>query len=274
MLKSSLIFILFFASLRMHAAMFDEDHPKHFGDHIGYVGDVEEERNKRDIEMVMLEKPKDAGPPRTQVIFNEKLSKEFQDQYAYRFGQTSAEQVLNTPSRTDEYTYYTGERLTIEQYTHYQQQFAEYMTRRLVEYHVDNWAKNDRDFRAVYELKDRVSNLDVKVAKYKFKWKYNFAGPTMDLKVENPYDVDARVRMEMSGVVSAPSEYIYSVGYPVNPRVAVSFVHRQMDGVYQLVGTRRMSKHISTSLTGSVDTKRVGPLVQQNLVLVGLTWNE
>lgn len=265
-LKTGVIFILLFASLCTHAA--------HFGDHHGYVSNVMEERNKRDVEMVMLDKPKDALDSGVPKIFNEKLSKEFKEQYAYRFGQTNSEQLLNTPHRDDEYTYYTGERLTLEQYGGYQQKFAEYMVRRLVEFHVDDYAKKDRDFRQVYQMKDRISNLDVKVAKYKFKWKYNFAGPSMDLKVDNPYEVDFRVRMDMDGIVSSPAEYIFTTGYPINPRVAVSFVHRLRDGVYQLVGTRRMTRHISTSITGSMDTNRFGPLVQQNLFLLGLSWNE
>lgn len=274
MLKSSLIFIIVFSAMALHAEDDGEAHLKSFGKHHGYVVDVEEERNRRDIEMVMLEKPKDQGPARTQIIFNDKLSREFQQQYAYRFGQTSAEQVLNTPSRSDEYTYYTGETLTIKEYGRYQQKFAEYMVRRLTEFHVDNWAKNDADFRAVYELKDKVSNLDVKMAKYKLKWKYNFAGPTMDLKIENPYSVEAKVQMEMNGIISAPAETIVTLGYPINPRISVSALYKDYDGVYQLVGTRRMTKHISTSLTGSMDTRKEGPTVQQNLLLVGLSWNE
>lgn len=274
MLRSALIFSLIFAVSTAAAEFFDETHPRYFGDHHGYVSDVQEERDKRDIEMVMLEKPKDPPKPREQIIFNEKLSKEFKDQYAYRFGQSNSEQLLNTPQRSDQYTYYTGERLTIEQYTHYQQQFAQYMVRRLIEYHVDDYAKHDRDFKKVYELKDKVSNLDVKVASYKMNWKYNFAGPSMDLTVKNPYDIDFRVRMEMDGVISSPSEYIYTIGYPINPRIYTTFLYRQNDGVYQSVWTRRMTKHISTSLTGSIDTHRYGPIQQQNLFLVGLSWNE
>jgi hypothetical protein len=273
-LKASLIFIFAFATLSLHADDDDQLRPHSFGVHRGYVSDVQEERNRRDIEMVMLDKPKEDEGEHKTVIVNEKLTKEFQQQYAYKFGQTGAEQILNIPSRTDEYTYYTGEALTIKQYQKYQRDFAAYMGRRLTEYHVDNYAKNDRDFRAVYEFKDRVSNLNVNVAKYKFKWKYNFAGPNMDLRLENPYDVDLRVRAEMNGIISTPEEVIYSLGYPINPRISVSALYRQMDGLYQLVGTRRMTKHISTSLTGSVDTLKQGPIVQQNLILVGLSWNE
>ncbi|MGE0526969.1 MAG: hypothetical protein AB7G93_04090 [Bdellovibrionales bacterium] len=249
--------------------------PGIYGYHYGYTFEVAEEKNKRDVEMVMLEEPKDDRKPLTEVIFNEKLSREFQRQYEYRFGQTQAEQVINSPGRTDEYTYYSGANVTIQEYQKQQQKFAEYMGRRLTEFHVDNWAKKDPDFRPVYEMKDRVSNLNVQVKKgYKVKWKYNFAGPNMDLSVENPYDIEARMRMEMSGIVSSPTEVIYTVGYPVTKKVRVTALHKQIDGIYQLVGTRQLTKTLSTSLTGSIDTAAAGLSVQQNLILIGLSWSE
>jgi len=210
----------------------ESERPKTFGDHYGYLMDVKEERNKRDIEMVLLDPPKPGPKPLQEIIFNQKLSKEFQQQYEYRFGQSQAEQTLNTVGRSDDYNYYTGRNVTVQQYQTYQQQFAEYMGRRLVEYHVDNWVKNDPDLRPVYEFKDRVSNVSVAVRKgYKVKWKYNFAGPNMEVKVENPYEVDVKMRMEMSGVVSSPSEVIYTLGYQCTPRVYLTGLYRQEDGL-------------------------------------------
>ena len=253
----------------------DPPPPSVFGAHHGYLFEVKEERNKRDLEMVMLSRPKEPPKKLQEVIFNEKLSKEFQQQYEYRFGQSQAEQVLNTVGRSDDYNYYTGRNVTVQEYQKYQQQFAEYMARRLTEYHVDNWAKNDPDFRPVYEFKDRVSNVNVEVRKgYKFKWKYNFAGPNMELRLENPYDVDLKVRYEMSGVLSAPTEVIYTVGYQVTRKVYVTGLMRQEDGLYQIVASRPLTRRLSTSLTGSMDTKDAGPTVKQNLVLLGFSWSE
>lgn len=243
-----------------------------YGSHYGYTSNPKEERNKRDIEMVMLDEPPPL-PPVRDIIFNEKLSKEFQQQYEYRFGKSQAEQVLNSPGRSDGYTYYTGQSVTLQDYQLYQRQFAEYMGRRLTEYHVDNWVKNDPQLRPVYELKDKVSNLNVEVKKgYKLNWRYNFAGPSMDATIKNPYDVDVKVRAEMSGIISSPTEYIYTLGYQLTQRVGVSALYRQMDGLYQLVFSRRMTRSIACSLTGSIDTAAAGPTVQQNLVLLGLSW--
>lgn len=244
-----------------------------FGAHYGYVTDVREERNKRDIEMVMLERPKPIAKKGDAVVFNEKLSKEFQQQYAYKFGASQAEQTLNTVSRNDGYTYFTGRNVTLKQYQKDQQTFAEYMTRRLVEFHVDNWVKNDPDMRPVYELKDKVSNVNVELKSgYKFEWKYNFAGPSMEAKLKNPYNVDLKVRMEMTGIISSPKEMVYTVGYQFTPRVRGDLIERTTEGSTQAVFSRRMTPNISASITALQDRSDLGLSAKQDLYLVGLSW--
>ncbi len=262
-------FIVGFFSASAHAA----DSRAIFGAHPGYVFDVQNEKNKRDIEMVLLERPADPPPPKN-VVFDAKLTKEFQEQYKYRFGQTEAEQVINT-GRDEEYSYYNQLSVNIQDYRRYQRQFGEYMARRLTEYHVDKWAKDDPTIRPVYEMKDRLSNLNVKIKRgYNLKWKYSLAGPYMEAKLENPHDIEAKVQAQMSGLISAPDEWIYSCAYPLTKRLTVKGLYRQNDGLYQLVLTRRLTSKMSTSLTGSTDTSRSGPSVQQSLVLVGFTWTD
>lgn len=256
------------------SALADDSREEVYGEHYGYLFEVQEERNKRDLEMVMLEQPKPPPKPLQEKIFDEKLSKEFQQQYQYRFGQSQAEQVLNSVTRSDGYTYYSGQNVTVAQYQLYQQQFAEYMGRRLVEYHVDNWVRNDPQLRPVYELKEKVSNVNVPLRKgYKFKWKYNFAGPNMEFKLENPYDVDVRMRYEMVGVVSTPTEVIYSLGYQLTRKVYMSLYHTQEDGVYQITFSRPLTRQWSTSITYSTDTNNSGATVNQELILLGFSWS-
>ena len=261
--------------LSLHVRAEEVRPPTVYGERPGYTADVDYEKNSRSHEMVMLNPPKDPDRPLTEVIFDEKLSKEFQQQYEYKFGVTQAEQVINSPGRYDEYTYNTGKNATLKEYRADQRKFGEYMMRRLTEYHFDNYLKHDRSLRKVYDIKDRVSNLNVKTKSgWKVKWKYNLSGPTADVTVTNPYDVEMRVRVEMTGLVSAPAEVIYRFGYAISPRYSVSALIKQEDGIYQLVGSRRLTSHLSTSLTGSIDTRKFGPTVQQNLLLVGLSWSE
>jgi len=246
-----------------------------FGAHPGYLFNVVEERNKRDIEMVMLPKPKPPPKPISKVIFNEKLTKEFQDQYRYRFGTTEAEEVINNPGRDSEYVYYNRPNITLQEYQYQQQQFGNYMVRRLTEYHFDNWAKSDPDFRPVYKAKDKYSNADVKVAGgYKIKWKYNFAGPSMEATVENPYDIEIRSQVIMGGIISTPHEVIHSVGYNLNPRWKIEALYRQYQQLSQLVLTRKLNKHVNLTLTGSSGQLPSDSTIWQNLALVGFSYHE
>ncbi len=272
-MKSGLILSLTFLTAVDSAWARNAEDSGLYGDHHGYVSDVEAERNKRDIEMVMLDVPTYNDKSLSDVIFTEKLSKEFQTNYKNRFGQTLAEQVINSPGQVDEYQYYSGRNISIQDYQAQQQAFGEYMARRLIEFHVDHWAKNDPDFRPVYEFKDKVSNLNVQVRKgYKLKWRYNFAGPNMDVSLDNPIDLEAKARMEMTGIISSPTEIIYTLGYSLSPRLRVSAVNRQIDGLYQLIVSRSLTSNMSASLTGSSDTSDKGSSVKQDLVLLGLSW--
>jgi hypothetical protein len=248
-----------------------------FGSRPGYTFDVKEEKDKHDVEMVLLDQPSPGKPPINQVIFDEKLSKEFTSQYEYRFGVTGAEQSLNSVTRDEGYVS-TGQNLTITEYRENQRKFGEYMGRRLAEYHIDNWAKSDPAIRPIYEVKDKISNLTVKTKSgYKFKWKYSFSGNFMDFNLENPYQIETKVTVQMnqsSFGPNKPEETIYTLGYPVTKKIKISTIYKEQDGVFQLVGTRQISPRLSTSITGSVDGRAAGPTVQQNLLLVGLSWRE
>ena len=253
------------------------DHRSTYGAHHGYLFEVSEEKNRRDLEMVLLEKPKAGAPELKEVIFDEKLSREFQSQYAYRFGTSAAEQTFNSVSRNENFEF-SGEKVTVQEYRTKQRQFGEYMGRRLTEHHVDDWAKNDPSIRPIYEVKDKVSNVNVKTkAGYKYSWQYSFSGNYMDFKVENPFKIETKVTLQMSPGKfgpSSPEETIYSLGYQLTKRVKVTTLYREQDGVYQLVGTRQLTPRMSGSLSGSIDDQRSGPTVQQNLFLVGLSWRD
>lgn len=267
-LRWSLIFFMFGA---IAAA---EDRVSEFGVHHGYLFDVGEERNRRDVEMVMLDQPRDNRPPLRDVIFNEKLSKEFQEQYRYRFGRSEAEQVLNTQARFDGYTFHSGENVTVQEYQKRQRGFGEFMMRRLGEYHIDQWVKKDPSLRPIHTAKERVSNLNVKMKRgYNLKWKYNLSGPHMEFRVENPYGVDAQVRMEMKGVLSAPVETMYSLGYPVNNRVRLSALHKDYDQLYQVSVGRVLAPGMWGSLTYSTDASDKGDTIKQDLILIGFHWS-
>jgi hypothetical protein len=269
-----LLAALFFCGSWAFADDGDEPHPV-FGSHPGYLFNVGEEKTKRDVEMVMLDKPKPSpDSKKKRVLVDEKLTKEFQAQYQYRFGTTAAEQVINNPARDSEYTYYSNHSVTTEQYQSYQRQFGNYMIRRLAEYHIDNWFRNDPDLKPIYQMKDKLSNLNVQMKKgYKLKFKYSLSGPSFDVTLDNPYDIETRLQILMSGLLT-PHEEILSLGYHLSPRLKIEALYRQYQQLTQLVLSRQMTKHTSVSITGSTGQLPTDPNIHQDLALIGFGWSE
>ncbi|MAV90529.1 MAG: hypothetical protein CL676_03845, partial [Bdellovibrionaceae bacterium] len=188
-----------------------------YGSHPGYIADVEKEKFTIDTEVVLIEKPQ-ALKTESREIFDDRLTKEFRTQFEYRFGVTEMEQTLNSPGRSEEYLYSSGKIVSLHEYQQEQQAFGEYMARRLVEHHVDHWAKSTPQIRPVYELKDKMTKLDMEVKKgYKVKLKYSLSGGHMDFDLDNPLDMDARLRLEMGGgfLASRTEETVISLGGPV-----------------------------------------------------------
>lgn len=240
-----------------------------FGGHPGYISDVNKEKHTIDTEIVLIEKPDDSQPI-SHEIFDERLTKEFRQQFKYRFGVTEMEQTLNSPGRFDEYSYHTGRSVSLVEYRSEQRSFGEYMGRRLIEHHADQWFRSSPKMRPVYELKDKVTNLNMEVKKgYKTHIRYSLSGGHLDFRLENPYDLDAKIRVLTDG----DHEAILSLGGAVNKYWRVDSLVKHKDGIMQVVGTRRITDALSASLTGSTDSKPEGPSVQQDLVLLGFVYS-
>jgi len=246
----------------------------------GYVFNVDQERHERSIEMVIDSPPEDRqkGKP----LITTKMEKEFQDQYELRFGWSDAERNYNGTNRFAFYEYPSGQLDTIQIYQTRQRQFGEYMVRRLVEYHVDDYFKSNPEMRPIYELKDRIANVDVQVRKgYKVKLRYSYSGNYLDVLVDNPYNIESKVSLMMKPGGFGPGpiqDSVFKVAYPVDPRTSVATYYATHAGEAKVVGTRRLSKSLSSSLTVTehslVDPDNPETSPRQNLVLVGLSWNE
>lgn len=243
-----------------------------FGTHPGYISDVEKERHTIDVEVV-LDVPEEASAAESGPLVNDKLTKEFQLRFEERFGVTQMEQSMNSPGQFDEYIYY-GETVSLKEYQKEQRSFGEYMARRLTEHHVDIWAKSSPSFRPVYELKDKVTNLNMQVKKgYKLKINYSLSGGHLDFRLDNPYDVDTRLRLEMAGAAT-PEEVMLMMSVPVGTLWTVSTMFRQRDGIVQVVGSRYLAPGLTGTITGSSDSKDEGLNQKQDLFLLGVAWTQ
>src|SRR6185436_14163455 len=101
------------------------------------------------------------------------------------FGRTEQEEGYFLTSRQGYYISPTG--LTSTFADSPRRQFAEYMMRRLTEYHTDNVLKTEPQFRKIYEVKQAMSNLNVTIAsQYRFELNYSFVGNYMKGTFTNP----------------------------------------------------------------------------------------
>ncbi|MGE0761977.1 MAG: hypothetical protein AB7N80_01735 [Bdellovibrionales bacterium] len=249
----------------------------------GYLTTVSREREQRDVEMVII-----PPPPKTNALLlgrplvDPKLTREFQNQYETRFGRSEVERNYNSSNRFTFYEYPGGRLENLETHEQRQRQFGEFMFRRLTEHHVDQYAKSNPDIRPIYELKDRIANIDVKVRQgYKLRFKYSYSGNFLDVRLENPYDIATKVSFQM-GSGFGPSNVertIYSLSYPVSKITTIS-AFQEVDArtSTSLMGARRLNKTLSATLTAShaapVDRDLWETSPRQNLMLLGFSWTE
>jgi hypothetical protein len=247
--------------------------------HPGYLDSVSEERYQQIEEMVLIPRPDTNEVNLREVIFNDKLSEEFQSRYEDTFGRTEAERNISGPiNRFEELDYGRGRTASVQEDYENRQHFAEYMMRRLVEQHVDDYFKSNPAVRPIYELKEKVSKLNVEVKKgYKVRLNYSFSGNYMDVKVENPYDIDTRLRMQMGDGFGpgGMSEAILSTGYRFRNSVKVASYFYSERGKVSLVTSRPLTPGVGISLTGTSNYKYSANTEEgENLILLGLSWSQ
>ena len=171
----------------------------------GYIEDVAQERSEHFIEIYLLATPNPADRNLQAEIFNAKLSKEFRDRYQEKFGQMDTDSIIYQPTKFSMMDENRGAVENIELENEKRQAFAEYMTKRLSEYHVDNYFKSQPNMRAVYEAKERLQNIKVQVNKdVRLNAQYSLAGNILDVVFENPW-LDSKLSLEMNPASFGPS---------------------------------------------------------------------
>ena len=276
-------FILFFALPAFSL-------PLTYGSRDGYTYDIEKERYTRVYEIPLVTKPHNDEKPLKKIIFAPRLTKEFKERYEQSFGYTDIQRNIAAPNQYAEQEYQPGVWVTPEEDQEKRQAFGNYMVKRLTEHHVDQYFKSNPAVRPVYELKERISKVDLEVRKgYKVHIRYSYSGNYLNLKIDNPYDVHSRVTLEMNPDKVGPSDInearLY-FGYDLNSLLSFSTDYTINDGDLSLIGTRYMGNNVYATLTGIADLKQGGDTdnslaftdEQQEIegekrILLGLTWS-
>ena len=248
----------------------------------GYILDVQEERWERTYELSLVRKPKQ-GKPLHQKIFDPALKREFKQRYEQRFGFTDIDRNINTPNRYAEQEYTAGVWVTPEEDQRLRQQFGEYMVKRLGEHHVDAYFKSNPSVRPVYELKERISKVKVKVRKgYNLRINYSYSGNYLNLRMENPFEIYTRVTLEMDPDNFGPSDIqetrLY-LSYPVKKDLSVATDYRVEAEYLSLIGKKAVSRNLATTITGSTRNLTEAEIAKHNGIehdqrlILGLSWD-
>lgn len=218
----------------------------------GYVADVSGEREHIALDLVWVQKPTSPSALSDR-IFNQTLSREFRERYEQRFGQTEIERVFLAPNRTSYYNDAYGVKGTPQEISEERRRFGEFMMRRLAEWHVENYAKTDPSAKAIWEAKERISNLKVEVASFRVDAQYSIAGNILDVKMQNPW-VQSKLSLLMNPDQLGPGpidEALWSVFKSVNSHYAVETRWRMVDGILSLIQYKPIARVWNGSFTTS-----------------------
>ncbi|MES2856581.1 MAG: hypothetical protein V4692_11995, partial [Bdellovibrionota bacterium] len=198
------------------------------------------------------------------------------DKYEEKFGRTEIERIYYAPNRSSYYNDVYGLRGTPEEINNERREFADFMIRRLTEYHVDDYLKNDPDARPIYEAKERISNIRVEVQQYRFDLKYSISGNTFDVRVYNPYLDLAQVRFQMEPGTFGPApvtETRLQFQKQITPKVGLASEYLITEGIVTLIGSRALAKNVTGTLSASTftnDTNYADEIIRESIYLAGV----
>ncbi|GIL16665.1 MAG: hypothetical protein BroJett040_04160 [Oligoflexia bacterium] len=241
---------------------------------MGYISDVKTERAERYYEIFLFVTPPPNETKLTEVIFNRELSKEFRSKYQEKFGRVDSESAVYQSSRFDMNENLKNRPLAIEAELKERRQFGEFMTKRLTEWHVDNYIKSKPQMRKVYELKEKLSHMEVEVTKEsKMDLRYSLAGNTLDVIYDNPW-IDSKLAVEMDPGAFGPSQVQENrvwLGKNLNKKTRVNTNVATEDGIFTLEFIHMFKENLAGLMGGSTYTKPEGKTPRESKVALGLS---
>lgn len=171
----------------------------------GYVADVRQEKQQKFYEVYLSPPQGETKADYRSYIFNARLTQEFKTRYREIFGYIDTDSLAYAANRFTAFDENRGRSVGLDELQRKRRAYAEYMMRRLGEFHVDNYFKSQPSMREVYELKEKLSNVQVQVGpSFKMDVHYSFSDNSAELIFKNPY-CDAKWRLEMNPAAIGPS---------------------------------------------------------------------
>ena len=239
----------------------------------GYVSDVAGEKAERFYE-VYLFVPNPKSRTLQDIIFSP-LTQEFKIRYLEKFGSVDTESIVYRSGNFSEFDQNYHQAVGVESENSKRKEFAEYMMKRLTEYHFDNYLKTEPQLRPLMEVKQKVQNIKVEVSKeIRLNIQYNFAGNNLDLIADNPW-CDSKLGIEMdphSFVPTSPREMRLWLGKDLNRQLRLSSQLAMTDGIAGAELGRSISRwHILTTVGLTSPFKGGGTSVRETKYLVGFS---
>lgn len=240
----------------------------------GYTQDVEKERQTKFMEIYLFLQPAPPKSDLSKAIWNSELSKEFKTKYREKFGQADLDALAYQTGRFIQQGHSGNNYELQEKESKERRAFGEYMTKRLTEWHVDNYFKTDPTMRPVYEAKEKLSNVEVKVNnQMKLNAQYSLAGNTLDVIVDNPW-VDSRVALEMDPSTFGPSQVQENrlwIEKQLDSKNRVNTSTAFTDGIIFIEHVKHWKANLKTSLGFQNYFRNSGKTERQTKYLVGFS---
>ena len=249
----------------------------HYGANSDYTDNVDDEYDSEPIEMVLMEKPVSLqGPNLHDRIFNSELSNEFRRRYEDQFGKTEQEENYYLINKQGYYESPTG--LTATQTDSARRDFAEYMMKRLIEYHAEAIMKEDPVFRKVYAIKQAVTNFSIAPggpAGGRLDVRYSFIGNYMVASYTHPIvNSYLAVNMDPSALTpTSPREILLNLHKDLTLRNSAELGYYFYQQSMRALFTRKLTPTVSANIS------EVLPLIagyqfdssREGITLVGLS---
>jgi hypothetical protein len=240
-----------------------------------YVSDIQAEKEELFYEVYMITPEPKKETALKELIFNQQLSKEFKNKYREKFGELDTESIVYQPTKFNQIDENRGANQKIETANSKRKEFGEFMIKRLSEWHVDNYFKTDPTMRPVYELKEKLSNVEVQVTKQtKINIQYSLSSNEADLVIDNPYFDKSKVTLVMNSKQFGPG--------PVEDQkiIAEKLIDKKLrlnnsltvkDGIAKTELIRFLKLNWATSMGISAAYKDGTPSPRETRYLVGVT---
>jgi hypothetical protein len=263
-----LIFMLLLAS-RVYAS---NEKSRISEDYISNIA-LEREQQFYEIFLISAEPPKDSDLK--EVIFNKQLSAEFKYKYQEKFGQLDTESIIYQPTKFSVLDENRGAIQSVENTNAKRKAFGEYMVKRLSEWHIDNYFKTDPTMRPVYELKEKLSNVEVQVTKQtKINIQYSLSDNEADIVIDNPHFDKSKISLVMDSKSFGPGpiqEQKMIAEKQLDKKLRLNSSATVSDGILKTELIRILKFNWATSAGFSTAFKAGGTSPRETRYLVGLS---